>query len=53
MRQRQGIKQQNIARQVAVRAADRIRIIKMNAEVPTPSAPHADAAGAPQTEAQR
>ena len=32
MRRRPGLKQQNIARQVAVRAKDRIRIVKMDAE---------------------
>lgn len=54
MRRREGMKQQDIAAQVAVRAQDRIRIIKMNAEVPTTSAPHPQStAGAPQTEAQR
>ena len=38
MRKRAGLKQQNVARQVAVRAADRVRIIKMDAEKP-PAAP--------------
>jgi NADH-quinone oxidoreductase subunit J len=53
MRRREGMKQQNIAAQVAVRAADRIRIVKMNAEVPA-DAPQAErAAGGSQTEAQR
>ncbi len=32
MRRRPGLKQQNIAEQVAVRASDRIRIVKMDAE---------------------
>jgi NADH-quinone oxidoreductase subunit J len=32
MRKRAGLKQQNVARQVAVRAEDRIRIVKMAAE---------------------
>ena len=32
MRRRPGLKQQNVARQVAVRAKDRIRIVKMPAE---------------------
>jgi len=32
MRRRPGLKQQNVARQVAVRAKDRIRIVKMAAE---------------------
>jgi len=32
MRKRPGLKQQNIAEQVAVRAADRIRIVKMDSE---------------------
>ena len=32
MRRRAGLKQQNVARQVAVRAEDRIRIVKMAAE---------------------
>ena len=32
MRKRPGLKQQNIAQQVAVRAADRIRIVKMDTE---------------------
>ena len=32
MRKRPGLKQQNISRQVAVRAKDRIRIVKMDAE---------------------
>ncbi|HEY8540453.1 MAG TPA: NADH-quinone oxidoreductase subunit J [Steroidobacteraceae bacterium] len=54
MRRRQGIKQQNIAAQVAVRAADRIRMIKMNPEVePEPAEAPENTAGAPQTEAQR
>ena len=34
MRRRPGLKQQNIAQQVAVKAADRIRIVKMDAEGP-------------------
>jgi NADH-quinone oxidoreductase subunit J len=34
MRHRQGLKHQNIARQVSVRARDRIRIVKMDAERP-------------------
>jgi NADH-quinone oxidoreductase subunit J len=33
MRQREGQKVQNIARQVAVRAKDRLRVVKMDAEV--------------------
>jgi NADH-quinone oxidoreductase subunit J len=54
MRKREGLKQQNVAAQVAVRAEDRIRIVKMKAEVSTPSAPQpGDAPGAAQTEAQR
>ncbi|MGA7539482.1 MAG: NADH-quinone oxidoreductase subunit J [Steroidobacteraceae bacterium] len=32
MRHRQGLKAQNVARQVAVRAADRVRIVKVEAE---------------------
>ena len=32
MRKRPGLKQQNIAKQVAVRAEDRVRIVKMDAE---------------------
>ena len=32
MRRRPGLKVQNIARQVAVRAKDRIRVVKMDAE---------------------
>jgi NADH-quinone oxidoreductase subunit J len=32
MRKRAGLKLQNVAKQVAVRAADRVRIIKMPAE---------------------
>jgi NADH-quinone oxidoreductase subunit J len=32
MRRRPGLKQQNIARQVAVRAQDRVRVVKMEAE---------------------
>jgi NADH-quinone oxidoreductase subunit J len=32
MRKRPGLKVQNIARQVAVRAKDRIRVVKMDAE---------------------
>ena len=32
MRRRPGLKQQNIAKQVAVRAKDRIRVVKMDAE---------------------
>ena len=52
MRQRQGLKAQDIGAQVAVRAADRIRIIKMNAEAP--SAPASETASStPQAEAQR
>ena len=34
MRKRPGLKQQDVARQVSVRAADRIRIVKMPAEKP-------------------
>jgi len=34
MRKRPGLKQQNIAAQVAVRSSDRIRIVKMDAEKP-------------------
>jgi len=41
MRKRAGLKQQNVAKQVAVRAEDRVRIIKMPAEG---AAPKADAA---------
>jgi NADH-quinone oxidoreductase subunit J len=52
MRQRPGLKAQNISAQVAVRAADRLRIVKMNAEADTSGAPDADPA-APQSEAQR
>lgn len=36
MRKRPGLKQQNIAAQVAVRAVDRIRIVKMDAVRPEP-----------------
>ena len=32
MRRRPGLKQQNIAKQVAVRAEDRIRVVKMEPE---------------------
>jgi len=32
MRKRPGLKVQNIAKQVAVRAKDRIRVVKMDAE---------------------
>jgi NADH-quinone oxidoreductase subunit J len=32
MRKRPGLKKQNIAEQVAVRASDRIRIVKMDSE---------------------
>jgi len=42
MRKRAGLKQQNVAKQVAVRAEDRIRIIKMDAEgkgAPRPASP--------------
>jgi|SRR5688500_16551948 NADH-quinone oxidoreductase subunit J len=54
MRQREGMKQQDISAQVAVRAVDRIRIIKMNAEVDTASAPRSDnTSGAASTEGQR
>ena len=35
MRKRPGLKQQNIAEQVAVRAKDRVRIVKMTAEKPS------------------
>jgi NADH-quinone oxidoreductase subunit J len=52
MRQRPGLKAQNISAQVAVRAADRLHIVKMNAEADTSGAPDADPA-APQSEAQR
>ena len=34
MRRRPGLKQQNVAKQVAVRAKDRVRIVKMAAEKP-------------------
>jgi NADH-quinone oxidoreductase subunit J len=54
MRRREGIKQQDIAAQVAVRAQDRIRIIKMDAEKASEQTPATETtAGAPQTEAQR
>jgi NADH-quinone oxidoreductase subunit J len=54
MRKREGMKQQDVAAQVAVRAEDRIRIVKMQAEVSTPRAPQSDnEPGAAQTEAQR
>ena len=32
MRRRQGLKAQDVARQVAVRSADRVRIVKLEAE---------------------
>ena len=34
MRRRPGLKQQNIAKQVAVKASDRLRVVKMDAEKP-------------------
>jgi NADH-quinone oxidoreductase subunit J len=37
MRKRAGLKQQNVAKQVAVRREDRVRIVKMAAEGSTPS----------------
>jgi NADH-quinone oxidoreductase subunit J len=43
MRQRAGLKAQDIAAQVAVRAKDRIRIIKMNAETSAPAQGTSDA----------
>jgi NADH-quinone oxidoreductase subunit J len=42
MRKRPGLKQQNVAKQVAVRREDRVRIIKMEAEgkgAPGPASP--------------
>jgi NADH-quinone oxidoreductase subunit J len=33
-RRRPGLKQQNVSRQVAVKAADRVRVVKMPAEGP-------------------
>ncbi len=37
MRKRAGLKQQNVSMQVAVRREDRVRIVKVAAEKPTPS----------------
>ena len=39
MRKRPGLKQQNISAQVAVRAADRVRIVKVDAVRPEAAAP--------------
>src|SRR5690348_12754650 len=39
MRKRPGLKQQNISAQVAVRAADRVRVVKMDAVRPEVAAP--------------
>jgi NADH-quinone oxidoreductase subunit J len=38
MRKRAGLKQQNVSMQVAVRREDRVRIVKVAAEKPTPTA---------------
>jgi NADH-quinone oxidoreductase subunit J len=38
MRKRAGLKQQNVSMQVAVRREDRVRIVKIAAEKPTPAA---------------
>jgi NADH-quinone oxidoreductase subunit J len=38
MRKRAGLKQQNVSMQVAVRREDRVRIVKVAAEKPTPAA---------------
>lgn len=59
MRRREGMKQQDIAAQVAVRPEDRIRIVKMSAEARPAAASSAQkpaeelATEAPQTETQR
>lgn len=54
MRERAGMKAQNIAAQVAVRARDRVRIVKMPPDTPAgvPASP-ASSAGSPQPEARR
>ena len=46
MRKRAGLKQQDVARQVAVRREDRVRIIKMDAERPAAPAPASPEKGA-------
>ena len=47
MRKRAGLKQQNVAKQVAVRREDRVRIVKMDAEKPAaPAAPATTEKGA-------
>ena len=45
MRKRAGLKQQDVAKQVAVRREDRVRIVQVAAERPTPAAPPADSTG--------
>jgi NADH-quinone oxidoreductase subunit J len=52
MRQREGLKTQDIGAQVAVRAKDRVRIVKMDFEIDTAGAPES-ATGASQTETPR
>jgi NADH-quinone oxidoreductase subunit J len=52
MRQREGLKVQDIGAQVAVRAKDRVRIVKMNTEVDTAGGPDS-ATGASQAETPR
>ena len=52
MRQREGLKVQNVNAQVAVRARDRVRIVKMNTEVDTAGGPETGA-GASQAETPR
>jgi NADH-quinone oxidoreductase subunit J len=47
MRKRAGLKQQNVAKQVAVRAEDRVRIVKMPAEGRAQQAPPAGTEKAP------
>jgi NADH-quinone oxidoreductase subunit J len=45
MRKRAGLKQQDIAKQVAVRREDRVRIVQVAAERPATPAPPADSMG--------
>ncbi len=47
MRRREAMKQQNISAQVAVRAADRVRIIKMDSEARAAGSPQSDASNNP------
>jgi NADH-quinone oxidoreductase subunit J len=44
MRKRAGLKQQDVARQVAVRAADRVRVVKVEAERPPAANPSGEKA---------